>query len=194
MSHSPEQQPSTSSTSGGDGQTPNQKGRDPPLTEEWFKGFFKTVGGISTLGAGFTFGAIFTDLELKNPPPNFNPESVRERLEICWLLFVIALALSGGFASYMVLVEGTILDVPGGLISLSLLSLLLQLLLVGAFIAASLALMPYGKVGLGALILTGIGGALLLLIWFIKAVSLPNTSFSNYSELNHIIVPEHWAQ
>jgi hypothetical protein len=178
MPHSLEQRLATLSTFDGDEETQNQTYRDPALTQEWFEKFFATIIGVSTLGAGSAFGAIFTDLELKHPPPNFNPESVRERLAICWLLFVIALALSGGFASYMVLTKGTIGGVPGGLKSLTLLSLLLQLLIVGAFMAASLALMPYGKVGLGAVILTGIGGALLLIIWVVKTVSLPNSSFS----------------
>ena len=172
MSHPQLQQTPSPRSPGCDATTSTQESGNP--IEAWFKAFFKTVVAISTVGAGFTFGAIFTDLELGKPPPNFNPESVQARLTVCWLLFVIALALSAGFGAYSALIKGSIVETRGDLVLLSLLSLLLQLLLIGAFMAASLALMPYNKIGLGAVILTGISGILLVVIWGVVAVSPPN--------------------
>lgn len=142
--------------------------------EAWFQAFFKAVIGISTLGAGFTFTIIFTDLELQHPPtPAFNAETVRTRLSICWLLFVIALMLTSGYATYTTLKARGETEEPyfancqntGQLLVPSLMSLLLQLLLIGAFMAASLAIMEYGKVGLAAVILTAITGGVLVIIW-----------------------------
>lgn len=163
--------------------------RDQAVTEEWFKTFFATIVGISTVGAGFTFGVIFTDLKLTVAPANFNAESVRKRLGVCWLLFVITFAVSSAVASYMVFYSqlgpgGIVKKRPIPLKRLSLLSLLLQLLIVGAFMAASLAMMPYGKFGLAAVILTGIAGAALSLIWFVKWVSLLSSFFSIPSDLS----------
>jgi len=142
--------------------------------KEWLGTFFTINIAISTIGAGFTFPIIFTDL---HPPSNSSAETVRERLVICWLLFIANIVLAGGFAVYIALEPGC-----GGECQIKscgvwwcILAYLLQVLLAGAFMAAALAIAAFsGTIGWIIVGLTGYACALLVMIWvwIYKAVSL----------------------
>ena len=69
----------------------------------YFENFFKTVVGISTLGASLTFSKIL-DFSDPNPPRfsndfDISPKHVLNLLAISWLFFILALAFTTFFAS-----------------------------------------------------------------------------------------------
>lgn len=69
---------------------------------KWFDKFFSAVLAIGTLGAGFTFSVIFSNLEdLKD---TVDTNAVRHFLIVAWLLFVLAVAIasvSAGLFNFM---------------------------------------------------------------------------------------------
>lgn len=66
---------------------------DPIIVRTFFEGITKIMGGISTLGAGFTFSFILNDV---HPPSNaiFDADQVRFFLAISWFLFIVSLTVS----------------------------------------------------------------------------------------------------
>lgn len=161
--------------------------RDGTVTAEWFDTLFKAIIGISTLGAGFTFGTIFGDIGPNVPPPNFDPDHVRRCLAACWLLFVLALAVASFAGTLLALDKDWIKRAQdeGRMLLPSLISLLLQLLIVGAFVAASLAIAAYDQgVGWAAVALTTLVGFIILGIWIYTAVSFCNGQVVSLADVN----------
>src|SRR5437762_6912267 len=70
----------------------NQSFRDPKVLRIFYDGFAKIVIAISTLGVGFTFSFILTDVY----PPNatLRPDQIRFFMTMTWLLFLVALAFA----------------------------------------------------------------------------------------------------
>src|SRR5258708_7902148 len=102
-------------------------------TQAWFQVFFQTVIAISTVGSSFTFTIIFAELKLEKPPTDsFDTESVRRKLSVCWLLFVVALALTSAYATLTALKDNYFAECVSNnrMLWPSLMSLFLQLLLV----------------------------------------------------------------
>lgn len=156
------------------GALPERSPYDREDKKEWLGKFFAINIAISTIGAGFTFPIIFTDL---HPPSDSSAENVRERLVICWLLFIANIALAGGFAVYIAVEPGYVEEyqVKSHSVWWCILCYLLQVLLVGAFMAAALAIAAFsGKIGWIIVGLTGYACVLLVIIWvwIYRAVSL----------------------
>ena len=66
---------------------------DPIIVRTFFEGITKIMGGISTLGAGFTFSFILNDV---HPPTNamFDADQVHFFLAMSWFLFIVSLTVS----------------------------------------------------------------------------------------------------
>lgn len=140
----------------------------------YFENFFKTVVGISTLGASLTFNKI-----IDNGPPTPTPVSNRLQvssthllnlLSLSWLFFVLALAFTSFFASALSLWRPAAVRAFGTkdtedrkrvLWFASGVSAFLLGLIVAAFITLSLVVAGYvGIVGWVAVAFTGLFGTL----------------------------------
>ncbi len=71
----------------------NMGEHDPLIVRNFFDGVTKIMGGISTLGAGFTFNFILNDV---HPPTNamYDANQVHLFLAMSWFLFIVALTVS----------------------------------------------------------------------------------------------------
>jgi amino acid transporter len=131
----------------------------------WFDKFFSVVVAVGTLGAGFTFSVIFSSLE--NLQNTVDTNAVRHFLIIAWLLFVLAIAIasvSAGLFHYM-----DFFDYPfGKKVKLlgSLASLVLQLLIVAAFLMSARALKRYDEdSGMASVVMIKIFCCLFIVVW-----------------------------
>ena len=152
----------------------------------WFDKFFSVVVAIGTLGAGFTFSVIFSSLE--NLQNTVDTNAVRHFLIIAWLLFVLAIAIasvSAGLFHYMDLSNyrfGMMVELLG-----SLASLVLQLLIVAAFLMSARALKRYDEdSGMASVVIISIFGCLLIVVWIAQACE----SLAPYMPLGRARLPE----
>jgi hypothetical protein len=136
---------------------------------KWFDDFFTAVVTVGTLGAGFTFSVIFSTLEdLKG---NVDTTEVRHFLIVAWLLFLLAVGVASVCAAgfrFMApeSIEG--FNAYGDFINIlaAIISLVLQLLIVAAFLMSAIALRRYDEVtGKAAVILVSAIGGLLIVSW-----------------------------
>jgi hypothetical protein len=140
----------------------------------WFEGFFSAVLAVGTLGAGFTFSVIFSDLE--NLDKTVNTKAVRRFLIIAWLLFVMAVALASVGAALMRFAIPEIIEsfnCYGDWVNFAAAaySIVLQLLLAAAFLMSALAMWRYDNPsGKAALICISAGSGLVMLGWIVRAV------------------------
>ena len=72
----------------------NMKDHDPTTLRKFFEGITKIMGGISTLGVGFTFNFILNDLHSPPPHARFDADQVRFFLAMSWFLFIVGLTVS----------------------------------------------------------------------------------------------------
>ena len=146
---------------------------------KWFDSLFAAVIGISTLGAGFTFSIIFSDVpvplhqdgqseqELKN--------HVRFLLSLSWLFFVAAIAQASAASLLFTFnrdwfLSGLQENLAWQNVIATLTSLGVQALPTGAFLVASWAISLYcPKVGWAAFGFIGCFGFLLQFVVFVKA-------------------------
>jgi len=134
---------------------------------KWFDDFFTAVVAVSTLGAGFTFSVIFSSLETLNETVDTN--AVRHFLIIAWLLFVLSVAMASVCAALFRFMSPEFIEGfnnYGDLVNFvaAITSVILQLLIVAAFLMSARALRRYdedsGKAAVG--IIFAIGGLLIL--------------------------------
>lgn len=139
---------------------------------DWYAQLFSAIIGIAVLGAGFTFGLIFS--ELQTPSKN-DKLYVRRCIAASWMLFVLSL----GWASLTALVLsvnrtfalkrfGTGMGLWREVIPICFtISILLgQLLPVGAFVASAEAMRQYHNgLGITTLALLGVIGVIVILAW-----------------------------
>ena len=148
---------------------------------KWFDSLFAAVIGISTLGAGFTFGIIFSDPAL---PSDLNglyevefKDRIRFLLALSWVLFILAIgeasAASLLFSATELrdwFLEGWEKDHTGPNVIATLCSFGVQVLRTAAFLVASWAISFYcpltGWVAFG---FCGAFGVFLLLIVVVRA-------------------------
>ena len=123
----------------------------------YFENFFKTIVGISTLGASLTFNKII------QPPVEpwidygISSETVQFYISISWLLFLLALVITSAIASLMSLYRPQAIDAFATKVhkwkkrvmwAATLTSLLLLLLVFSSFVFLSLVVVAYsGPVG-----------------------------------------------
>lgn len=138
---------------------------------QWYQQFFNAVIGISVLGAGFTFGVVFNDFDANQDP--------RAALGAAWMLFVVSIGITSG-ASLLVhvhksdIAKAMELEMTGKkrwwrslhLFPVTVGTLIIQLLPLGAFLASAKAVLQYHKgIGIATLVVTSVYGALLLALW-----------------------------
>ena len=147
---------------------------------KWFDDFFNGVVAVGTLGGGFTFTVIFSSLDTRNgllTPEEVEP--VRHLITIAWLLFVLAVGIasvSGAIARFNA--QGIIDEfnqkggpLPGWVIWASATSLILQLLVIAAFLVSATAVMQYDEsTGIAALAIISVVAVLLVVLWILKAL------------------------
>jgi len=142
---------------------------------QWFDKFFGAVVAIGTLGAGFTFSVIFSEMENLNDQVDTN--TVRHFLIIAWLLFVLSVAIASMCAALFQFMDREYIwsvNNSGKVVKSvkSLGSLVLQLLIVAAFIMSARALRRYDEdSGKAAEVIIGIFGCLLIVIWIYEGYS-----------------------
>jgi hypothetical protein len=113
----------------------------------WYDSFAKGIVGLTTFGASITFSVILSDLP--DPVPirahssskvsrkvTWEKETVRQFLSIAWLMFVLAL----GFAIISLVQLKKKMEVGRGM---KLLEILLELLVLSAFMFLALAVAAY---------------------------------------------------
>lgn len=143
-------------------------------TVKWFDDFFTAVVGVGTLGAGFTFSVIFSTLDTRGGAlePK-DTDLVRRFLIIAWLLFVLTVALASVCASAFRMMARPIVQGFNRFSTLvnltaSIISLILQLLIVAAFLMSARALSRYDRdCGLAATVLIGLAGGYMFLAWIV---------------------------
>jgi hypothetical protein len=140
----------------------------------WFDAFFSAVVAVGTLGAGFTFSVIFSSLETLNGTVDTN--EVRHFLIIAWLLFVLAIAVASAFAALFRFMSPEFIEgfnEYGDLVNVvaATVSIVLQLVIVAAFLMSAIALRKYDEEsGKAAVVIIWAVGGLLILAWFGRAL------------------------
>lgn len=139
---------------------------------QWFDSFFGSVVAVGTLGAGFTFSVIFSTLESHDTRHEvLDTDLVRHFLIIAWLLFVLAVAIASVCAAIFRFMAREIIDGfnrSGNLVNFaaSIASLVLQLLVVAAFLMSARALRRYDEsTGEAAVVIVSVTGCLLIVAW-----------------------------
>jgi hypothetical protein len=141
---------------------------------QWFDKFYSAVVAVGTLGAGFTFSVIFS---LEKPTTfvdttsvdttSVDTNAVRHFLIISWLLFVLAVAIasvSAALVYFMDVFNKSFGKMAELLCSLS--SLVLQLLIVAAFLMSARAVKMYDEdSGMASVVIISIIGCLLIVFW-----------------------------
>lgn len=142
---------------------------------KFFDGLYAFVIGTATLGAGFTFQNIITPLQIPTDQGNDRFKGdIQQILSISWLLFILALASAGTFAS--IIGYGKMkaeeehgfgrdhLDDHNTLRWFGFFASAIPVgLLTGAFICLTLVVSAYdGKVGIAALFFTSLFGFIAL--------------------------------
>ncbi|MCJ1326718.1 hypothetical protein MMC10_003383 [Thelotrema lepadinum] len=123
----------------------------------YFENFFKTIVGISTLGASLTFNKIIQSPVQPWIDYGISSETVQFYISISWLLFLLALVITSAFASLMSLYRPQAIDAFATKVhkwkmrvmwAATLASLLLVLLVFSSFVFLSLVVVAYsGPVG-----------------------------------------------
>jgi hypothetical protein len=136
---------------------------------QWFDKFCSVVVAVGTLGGGFTFSVIFSNLE--NLDKTVDTNAVRHFLVVAWFLFVLAIAIasvSAGLLHFMDLFNypfGKKLQILGSLVSS-----VLQLLIVAAFLMSARALKRYDEdSGMASVVMISIFGCLLIVVWIVNS-------------------------
>lgn len=137
----------------------------------YFENFFRTVIGIATLGASITFAKIVQAPVAPFDNFGYSKYDIQWFLAISWLLFVLALAFTSAFASLLSLYRPQAVKAFGSKATserrkvmwyVTLVSILLFGLTIGAFVFASLVVVGYagavGWVTIGFCIVFGVGG------------------------------------
>lgn len=145
------------------------------MTVEWFNSFFNNIIIIASLGAGFSFSTI---LSVPTPPTGttwrLGSTGVQLYLAASWALFVfaigIAVAASQAFKfNEAWLIEKLDCEHPATLVIISLVSLVLQLLMITAFLLVERVITAYvPSFGLIAFVITGIFGLVAVGVWLYK--------------------------
>ena len=154
----------------------------------WLDGYFNTIITIAALGAQITFAVIVTDiidpaeLQRHNPaaerPKVFSKETIRLLVALSWFFFAAALGVATTskliYSGPLLVGTGSRTLLPGRLLH-AILTLVLNVLSVGAFFLLSLAVTAYvpavGWVGVALLSLYFVA---VLWLWLVM-----NTGFRN---------------
>ena len=138
---------------------------------DWYQQFFNAVIGISVLGAGFTFSVVFNDFASDEEP--------RTALGAAWMLFVVSIGITSG-ASLLVhmhrakIAAAMELEMARKerwwhsphLSFVTIGTLFIQMLPLGAFLASAKAIMHYQKaIGIASLVVILLYGLVLLRLW-----------------------------
>ena len=137
----------------------------------YFENFFKTIIGITTLGASITFSKIVQSPVVPFDNFGYSQYTIQWFMAIAWLLFVLALAFTSSFASLLSLYRPQAVQAFGTKVSserrkvmwyVTLVSSLLFSLTIGAFVFVSLVVVgfagPVGWTTVGFCVIFGIGG------------------------------------
>jgi hypothetical protein len=159
---------------------------------DWYSQLFGAVTAISTLGAGFTFTILFSEIQVPRGVSVDRADAVVQYIRTClsaaWMLFVFSVGLS----TFAILVNSS---KKGDLVKLvevritkagksdhsiwvniyrmavDCFTLLTELTPVGAFLASAEALRQYeSAVGMFTLIGTSVTGLILIMIWASQTV------------------------
>ena len=129
---------------------------------------------VGTLGAGFTFGVIFSSLEDLND--TVDTKTVRHFLIIAWLLFVMAVAVACISAAIFRFLSPKFIkgfNDHGDLVNFVAagISVVEQLLIVAAFLISARAVRMYDEsTGKAAVISISVIGGILVVLWIGMAV------------------------
>lgn len=127
----------------------------------WFDKLFDKINVIAGLGAGFMF-QIIVDPPDKTKLGNhiLTISAVHTCIAASWLFFVLAITCSSAFSSIFDFYKADLINLYTGRkkrahITMFLVSLIVQLLVLAGFLAASLVVMAFSeKVGFAAIVLT----------------------------------------
>lgn len=139
----------------------------------WFDKLFEANLAIGTLGAGFTFSVIVSDLHDPSSS-DFTADQVRKLLALAWLLFVVAIGAACAASLLFTFQRNWFIDFAGHRrrkFATATTSLVLQLLILAPFMVSGWAVKAYvGDVGLAAFILTGVFAGCAVLIWILQTL------------------------
>jgi uncharacterized membrane protein YidH (DUF202 family) len=141
---------------------------------KWFDDFFSAVVAVGTLGAGFTFSVIFSSLETLDGTIDTNV--VRHFLVTAWLLFVVAVAVASACAALFRFIRPELIEgfnKYGDVVNLvaAIISVVLQLLIVAAFLMSARALRRYDEPsGKAAVVIISLIGCVLFIGWILRAL------------------------
>ncbi|KAJ9616999.1 hypothetical protein H2200_000720 [Cladophialophora chaetospira] len=152
------------------------KRRSPQEILDWYAQLFSAVIGVSALGGGFTFTVIFSDLA---QPRNDDGGYVRTCLAASWLLFVSSIAVTSFTALFVstmrkwIIARAKEVEKKGKkwgmnrlLLMVTWMTLFVQLVPIGAFLASAEAVRQYhGFLGAVSMGLTAFVGAAIVFAW-----------------------------
>ncbi|KAK5099538.1 hypothetical protein LTR70_002439 [Exophiala xenobiotica] len=159
--------------------------RRPQEMLDWYAQLFSAMIGVSVLGGGFTFTIIFSDLA---HPRKRDDTYVRRCLAVSWLLFVSSIAVTSFTALFVSMQRKRIVaqikkvekkgekwGSNGLLLVMTWMTLFVQLVPIGAFLASAEALRQYHEmVGAVSVGLTAFVGAAIVFAWFWQNVIQPH--------------------
>ena len=159
---------------------------------KWSDDFYSAIIAIGTLGAGFTFSVIFSQLPATNPPGQTDrADRVRSLLIVAWILFVLAIAVAAVSSSALrffpkLTIERLNAFDKRATVLAAVISLILQGLLLAAFIVSARAMKHYDEhYGQAAFVILCVGAGLLGAAWFFWSMSVFITLLSKlYNRAN----------
>ncbi|KAK5099546.1 hypothetical protein LTR70_002447 [Exophiala xenobiotica] len=125
---------------------PEEKGEK---TMNWFDKLFQNIIVVASLCAGFSFSVVVAPLErIQND--HFTVQQVNTAVAVSWLLFVLAVTLSSAFSSFFYFDERKLGEKLTGQCRwthswMALVSLTVQELVLGGFLAASVDVAAFSK-------------------------------------------------
>ena len=155
---------------------------------KWSDDFYAAIIAVGTLGAGFTFSVIFS--ELPNKDMTVNTDRVRSLLILAWILFILAIAVAAvsssvlRFSSKQAIKRINDFDTLTAVLA-ALISITLQGLILAAFVVSALAMRHYDhRFGQAAFVVPIVVAGLLGLGWGGWSMSVMSLFGEVYIEAN----------